>query len=246
MYGMGGGGAQTTGPGGSPAVTGGQAGYVDTTGMGLQHGMAMAQQRLMNAQANNLDADTANKGKQGPQIEATTGNILQDTKNKQAQEAGQQITNRLLALDEEFKKGTLEENIMKAVAELDKAQAEAKILETQQFIDQATAETAVKQIQENLAISLLQAEVMRSGIAVDQATIKKAAADIVHMANQDKVAARQAATGEKQADTAAKTQEHHAKIDDVKESTKLTREVITNIISGIRGGGVHQRGSSHK
>lgn len=80
MYGMGGGGGQTTGHGGSPAIAAGTAQHVNTTGMGIQNGMQMAllmsQKKVLDTQAekNQAEADKT-KG-------VDTANVQADTENK--------------------------------------------------------------------------------------------------------------------------------------------------------------------
>ena len=98
LYGKGGSGGATVGG----AVGGGQAANAaatqqantQSTGMGIQSGMAMAQMRLMESQAKNLDADTINKagGIKG-NLEADT--LLKGaTKGKTEEETrGQKLTN---------------------------------------------------------------------------------------------------------------------------------------------------------
>lgn len=129
MYGMGGGGAQTTGNTGA-MVSGGEAPkggreIQEMMGMGLQRGMQAAQIKLMESQAANLDADTKNKG---------TGGIIQ-------QEAG----SRMAKLAAE----TANLGIQKEILEVDKA-----IKEIQKRVAGETADTEIQQANVDLRTAI--------------------------------------------------------------------------------------------
>lgn len=84
MYGMGGGGGSTVG-GGMPSPPGAMAQDPNTraaTGMGLMQGAQIA---LIQAQKENIEADTKNKLAEVPVKDATVPNIKQDTLNKEKQ-----------------------------------------------------------------------------------------------------------------------------------------------------------------
>lgn len=234
MYGKGGPGGATTGPGGSPAVSGGNAPYVDTTGMGMQHGMAMAQQRLMEAQAQNLDADTANKsGVTRENIATQTMDLLQGIENKKAEKAFREIQTDMAGIQKEIMGATTEQAIMKVVAELDSAQAIARSLEIKQFIDEATKNSQVDKLKAEAISILLHNELTRaqtgkvkSDTAVNQQQIKNMAAKIV----QDWTGLGIQQQGQ---DTNAARLELDKQIKNVSDSTKLTVETVKGILQAV-------------
>lgn len=89
MYGMGGGGGQTTGN----AVGSVSGGNAPTGGVEIGMGMQLALQMKMmqsqidktEAEAENIKADTANKPKEGENLEASTNSIIQGIKNQKQQ-----------------------------------------------------------------------------------------------------------------------------------------------------------------
>lgn len=147
MYGMGGGGGTTTGGGTQTGVTGTTA--QTPQGMGIQV-LTAAQTKLMEAQARNLDADTAKKS--GVDTEKTKTEILDLTQGIQNKKANEYLTNaqtestklanwitdqskenRLQEIENSAKLGLI--NIRKAGVEADIAetteQAQIKILNEQ-------------------------------------------------------------------------------------------------------------------
>lgn len=93
MYGMGGGGGQTTGPSGSPAITGGSAQHINSGAIGMQTGMQMAllasQKDVLDSQAEKNRAEAAatsgvqtDVGRQNiKESEARTENLMQGYDN---------------------------------------------------------------------------------------------------------------------------------------------------------------------
>lgn len=141
LYGKGGGGGVTTGSGIATAVTGGQA---TSGGMGLQAGMGLAQIKLMQAQANNLDADTKKKlGADTDLTIAQTGETnqkienlkqtLQNDKAKQylteAQTASQNIQNAFANRTFEDGVQVIANNAKLGIQNIRKATIEANIAE---------------------------------------------------------------------------------------------------------------------
>lgn len=86
MYGMRGGGGQTTGHGGSPSIAGGVAQHVNTTGMGIQNGIQMAlmmsQKKVLDTQAekNQAEADKT-KGIDTEMAGMATEKLFQEKEN---------------------------------------------------------------------------------------------------------------------------------------------------------------------
>lgn len=124
LYGGSGAGGATTGGGGGAGVTGGVAPDGNSsTGMGLQMASQLA---LMQAQKENIEADTANK-KAG--TESTT-----------TQTEGHKVATRVAQTTEN-------ETIDKIMAEASKAQAEAAIAGRNNEMDERTVEDKIKTIQ---------------------------------------------------------------------------------------------------
>jgi hypothetical protein len=140
MYGQGGGGGVTTG-GSGPSVSGGSA----QQNPGEMLGMAnlAAQNNLIKAQTENIEADTANKQVQAPNTEANTENTKIDTANKGVQ-------NRLMMIDERFKEDTYEANKAKNHYETNIAMHQAAITYEEEFRAMNTSGEYVAQMGVNL------------------------------------------------------------------------------------------------
>lgn len=183
LYGMGGGGGTTTGAGGTTAVSGGNA---PTGGGELTGGMAMMlQARMMQAQIDNINADTANKQaenpnipKTGKEIEARTLNFLQDIKNKEAQEALTKTQNRIFETDAKIKEATKEDAIDMIQWVALKTKEELHQASNQTYISQATKFTIIDTMKANLIGSLLQNKNIAKETELKTASIEKIQADI--------------------------------------------------------------------
>lgn len=154
LYGKGGGGGATTGSGTSGGISGASANTDIPNFMGMALETA-ADVKLKNAQAENIDADTANKPKQGQNIEANTQNTIANTGNtkvdttlKQAVTQGQDIMNNINAqsTDAQIQAKTLQATDLLAKTTSDMVQA---------GIDQSTVDTKIQQIKTNLISTLL-------------------------------------------------------------------------------------------
>lgn len=159
MYGGGGAGGSTMGGGQAGNVTGGMGdpraggGY---TGMNI---MMPAQVRLMEAQARNLDADTAKKSGVETQVLTTE--------------------NELKQLDLKVNQKTLWERINEIVSRSIEQQEKGVIAGQQRHIGEETVPDRIKQIKQEAINTGIQAEVMKQGIKLSEAQINKLSADIV-------------------------------------------------------------------
>lgn len=140
MYGMGGGGGQTVG-GGVPSVQGTSAPYVDTTtaatGMGMQSAKTIAELQVMQAQKENIEADTKNKLAGNP-------NIGLEGENIQAKTAGQNIANDIAELEKKLKSKTLDYNIDTAFEQWVKIAEERQILSNVRAAQGTDGETLIE------------------------------------------------------------------------------------------------------
>lgn len=158
MYGGGGQGGTTTGNVTAGNVGGGMGdpkaggGY---TGMNI---MQPAQIRLMEAQARNLDADTAKKSG----IDTTLA----------------QTENKLKSLDLKVNEETLDYKIAQILAEYQRVSAEAGISHTNMEIGQETQAANIQRIKAEAINAILMQQVMKQGIKLSQAQVNKLSADI--------------------------------------------------------------------
>lgn len=167
MYGMGGGGGQTTGHGGSPGISGGTAGYVDTTGMGIQKGLELAllasQKNVLDTQAEKNKADAA----------ATSG--VQTDVGRQNIEESKARTNTLMQgydnMRQDYEIRKLEitmkniENFEKQASQGDRLsyiKSEAKTAIN--IVDSTAAEAKIDKATINQKIQIIQEEAIGAGL----------------------------------------------------------------------------------
>lgn len=161
MYGGSGGGGGATVGGGMGSVSGATAS--DNSANITSNVQTAMQLRLMEAQKRNIDADTENKqaeatftgGVKTDQAKAGIDNLIQDTRNKEAQNGLIQIQTALT-----------EENYQKAISEV-------QIMRNNAQISENTITDAVRIIREEAIGKALQNEATKVGIKVDEAQIKK-------------------------------------------------------------------------
>lgn len=158
IYGMGGAGGQTTGGGGG-GVTGAtatQAGGGEF-GIAMQMGMMAAQKRLLEAQANNLDAQTKKTSGVDTQVgERTLDMMAEEIQNKKAQRVLYGLQARIDDARAQVAEGTIETQIKTAEQILGKLDQEVMQAEVKTFVDRATQNNVVDKVKEELAILVLQ------------------------------------------------------------------------------------------
>lgn len=159
IYGMSGGGGQTAAAAPGHVSGGnaqGQSGEAIAGGnMGMQLGMMAAQQKLIDAQAENLKADTENKrGVERSEGEARIESIGQGINNAIIQGRIMKLEEQLKQVSVNVAQGTKEEQIMTITHIASKLAAEVTMAEAQNMIDQSTTEAKIKQIQ-TLAIGAI-------------------------------------------------------------------------------------------
>lgn len=161
LYGMSGGGGQTTGSGSGGNVTGGNAPaggreVQDIMGLGIQYRLLEAQRKNIEADTANKEADTANKPKVGANIDASTGSLLQGIENAKAQES---LTNVQIEIDKlklSFDKATFlnRESIVNLT--LSKINEEITILRNEKILSTEVLETKIGIVKMELSLMVLE------------------------------------------------------------------------------------------
>ena len=176
MYGLGGGGGQSNNVA-TGSVSGGNAGQNTgevAQGMGLS--MQAAQLALMNAQKQNIEADTANKQagagkttaetenvpKQGANIEANTANTQQNTQTQKSQQQGQEIQNSQNAQAMKDRLTEISANAAKSVQELQQAVNNTNVSDN-------TIPAKIKQIRADAINAVLDSALIKAKTANTQA-----------------------------------------------------------------------------
>lgn len=174
LYGHGGSGGVTGSPMG--ATTGQQAiggTQAATQGMGI-----MSQQALLDAQRKNIEADTKIKETYIPQIvsetnlnDAKTGNVNLDSTLKQIQA-------RIDTVRAKVAEGTVEEQIGQIVEDYQQSIEMAMQAGIKTFKDRATANTLVDTIRAQYVGTLIENNLKKTGIQVNEMQIKQMANNI--------------------------------------------------------------------
>lgn len=177
LYGMGGGGGQSTGtPAGS--VTGGQAPsggreIQDLMGMGMNYELMKAQKENIEAQTENVKADTANKPKTGANIEASTASLTQGVTESKARTALTEIQTSLQEVQYDIESSEI--NDMKAAIKygMRKIWGEMNSAEAKGQVDQATVNDKIKIVHTEMIGAVLQNILTRA-----QTTLTNAQTDV--------------------------------------------------------------------
>lgn len=147
MYGMGGGGGQSSNVGSGGSVQGGAATNVNA-GSEMQNGMQLM---LMRAQKENIEADTVNKKSQVPvneakvpNIEANTGETLANTTNIEAKTAIANIQKRTEEARAKVAEGTVAEAIGEITYQMRKTDEEVTNLVRQNHINAAVKDEVIR------------------------------------------------------------------------------------------------------
>lgn len=165
IYGMKGGGGITTGSGGTPMPSGGQASDSASrtnanTGMGMmlgQNALMQAQIKLAESQANKNNVEAANaagidvqkKEAEIQNITQVTNLIGEQTKNTRISRDGIQLDNNLKEIAQDIQNATSENQIRNINFQIDKAYSEVSYLESQingQNIDNVIKSRATEDI----------------------------------------------------------------------------------------------------
>lgn len=179
--GAGAGGSTAISPGnvsGATAQQGGGNEVSQIAGLGLQ---AATQTQLIEAQKENIEADTENKkaqnpnfGKEGANLDSDTKLKLAQIKNQDAQTALTQIQTGIAGVQWDWDSATKQDRESIVNMQLSKMIEECKILEAQRTITEGTVKTQIAQAQRNLYNSILDSAIKKAQAAnVSQDTINK-------------------------------------------------------------------------
>lgn len=179
MYGMSGGGGQTVGSAagnvsGGTAPSGGRE-VQDMMGMGLMN----AQKQLIEAQANNLNADTENKrGAERENTQASTGKLIQETDNARTQQKLMKVQTEIAEFQRDYDRDTFEQRTDNWNYIIETAQRQLGILTNEGTILENTVNERIETVKEQLALIVAQKESAQAGKALTEAQAKKVYADI--------------------------------------------------------------------
>lgn len=166
LYGMGGGGGQTTGQqhaNVSQGQTNQNPGEIQgSMATMLQMQNMDAQRKLTEAQTENVQADTQSKLKQPANIEADTGLKLANTGNAQADTALKQVEKQLKDFDLMIKNATTEELISIVTMQAAKITEEVNQAIVKTSIDRATQQDKIDQVHNELLNTITQGALMKA------------------------------------------------------------------------------------
>lgn len=182
MYGMGGGGGQTTGSLGLP--TGGQAPSgsheaIDMSQLGIQRSMAEAQIQVMESQAD-LNKATAEKtrGVDTAEGEATINKLAADVENINAQKKLTQIDTELRQVQASVSRQTINDQ-MRAIENIaNKGSIEISQLQLSNQLDQSTMDDKIKLLRQQVITAGLEAQLTDAKITHTKAQVEEIAAKI--------------------------------------------------------------------
>lgn len=143
LYGMSGGGGQTTASNPGQVSGGNAAGHsgeaIAGTGMGMQLGMLLAQQKLIEAQTRQVEAETVKTaGVDTRQGEAQIASLAQGVQNQKAIAELTKVQTRLGELDKMVAEGTITEKIDRIVWESLRTLEDLETVNRNNFINKAT------------------------------------------------------------------------------------------------------------
>lgn len=241
LYGMGGGGGQTTGNT-SANVTGATAqqnpGEVQQmVGMGLQNGLLAEQRKLIQAQTKNVNADTASKQKQPANIEAdtamkiaNTGNIQQDTKLKE-------IATHINQLQAYMQKETIEDQIHIIEQQAARMDEDVMQMAIKTNMDRATQKDKIDIVHQELMRIILENALTKAQTAkTGQETsllskenkyyIERFTAELSRISHQNYADIHNTGAAESQAQTAAIKQAWEQFLHDIPDAEKIPMDLM--------------------
>lgn len=181
LYAKGGAGGATVGNGGSNVASSGTSRGMEPVamaGMALQAQQQLAQVKLMEAQAKNLDADTSEKlGWKRDNMTANTGNIKADTAIKEIEVTIKEVQKRIA-------EGTEEYTIGKAEKQWGILKNEMDIAARRNSLDMASYDTMLSQVKQNYANSVIDGALKKAQIinldANTKATLQNAVSNYIN------------------------------------------------------------------
>lgn len=243
LYGMGGQGGQTG------------AGTANTSGAGepekIMDMQSIAQMRLLEAQAKNLDADTADKLRKAGEspagkvdienVQAGTENLKATKTKTEAETALVKLNTGLAEIEKEYQGRTLEDRISAVDTQLVTMTNELKVLENEVDVSNETKATRIAQVKADYAITLLQGEAIAQGIRLSRAQIRKIDAEITTMFKDAETNRLNATTNMENKNTNASRLQWDITMNNVSEEMQMTVGVVQSIIQAIGLGGIIQK-----
>lgn len=189
MYGMGGGGGQSTGHGGSPAISGGTAQHVNTGAIGMQAGLQLA---LLGSQKNLLDTQAAKNAAETTKIsgvdttktQTEISSLTQGIENAKAQQELTNIQRNLAEIDQEIKGST--QNAAKALIlqELRTSYEKMEMIRNEGIISKETYDEKIRIIEQELIGHYAKNELTRTQTQGEKQDIKQSQAQIEQLSKQ--------------------------------------------------------------
>lgn len=179
MYGMSGAGGATTGSPGGGSVGGGAAPSsggenVAMMGMGIQMRLQQAQEKLLEAQAENVQADTdKKKGVDTQETAARRDSLLQGIENAKAQQWMTKVDTRLKEIELGVMGSTVGERISRIVWESQRALEEMNMARNEAYISKETMEPKIEMVKKELVGLLLKNALTKSQTELTDANRKK-------------------------------------------------------------------------
>jgi len=237
MYGMGGGGGATIGSGGMAMPSGATAGDPNAgTSNAMGMAMMMSNMKLMESQTNKNNAEAAKIG--GVDTEKTTteiASIKQGITNSQAIEKLTKVETQLKEIAQVREYETLEASVSRIKYETQKAESEAESAFAEAKVDTGTIAQRMSIIKNEAvagvvrnALTRAQTEQTNSNIQVNEAEIKKIAAEIT----QKWVGLNQGQQGLDQRGQDLSQQGDRVKIEKFKAEIEAQYKSIFNVAGG--------------
>lgn len=190
LYGMSGGGGQSTGSVGATAQgIPTQSNLGGAAGMGIQMGMMEAQRKLLESQTNLNNVEAAKKG--GPdtgQVTAQTENIQQETDNKRMQYQLMKIDQSIKEI-ERFEKQDTQDDRLDAIEYNTKVIAkQLSIIENDAEISEATKANKIKLVAIDVITAGLKNAAISAGITMTEAQTAQLTKEVEMMVEKNKQA----------------------------------------------------------
>lgn len=185
LYGMKGGGGITTGnPQGN--VTGGQAAsgggkeMQELMGMGMNMELMKAQKQLIQAQAENVKADTAKKtGVETENLQTQTQLLAQELDNKREDFQIKRLQQTMMNIENFEKQTSQVDRLHEITYQAQKAFRELNILTNTQKISEATTQEQINIIQQQSINAIIQNEATQNNIELTKAQMQKITQEII-------------------------------------------------------------------
>jgi hypothetical protein len=189
LYGMGGGSGGTyaqgnaSGVGASSAPSGGGELMSGVgMGMGVSNMTTPAQLQLMQAQSTNTDVDSVKQsGVETDLVKARIAELKQMTTNEKVQESILRYEKRLAEIDLNVASRTYDEKVELIKNESESLIQEIRKQERENDMGTETFQAMKAQVITGVAEQQLKMDLMRAGIKVDEATVKKYAAEVIRL-----------------------------------------------------------------